>query len=440
MKNLKLIIQREYLSRVKKKSFIITTLITPLAIGLFIFVLGFILSYSDSEKKTIAVVDHSGIFNKPADLAKSGNTSFELVDATVEELKANFEDTNFDAVLYIPEIKNLYAQSHTIFFYSEKSPSLDLEMVLSNRVKNKIRNFKIKELNLNQKELDALNTSVDLDPEPISDTAKDKSKHTNAVAAGLGGFMGFIMYLTVFIYGMMVLRSVMEEKTNRIVEVMISSVKPFELMLGKIIGVGGVGLTQLAVWAILIPIIQIIASMFWGVDTSDINQLSMDQAGIDQEDVMGEFSMIMSEIANQNWWSIIPLFLFYFLGGYLLYASMFAAVGSAIGDDMTEGQALTIPITIPVAIAFYIMIVTVQSPNSNLAIFSSIFPLFSPIVMPARLAFEPPIWQMILSIVVLIGTCLFFTWVAGRIYRIGILMYGKKASFKELFRWFFKQY
>lgn len=221
---------------------------------------------------------------------------------------------------------------------------------------------------------------------------------------------------------------------------MISSVKPFELMLGKIIGVGGVGLTQLAVWAILIPIIQIIASMFWGVDTSDINQLSMDQAGIDQEDVMGEFSMIMSEIANQNWWSIIPLFLFYFLGGYLLYASMFAAVGSAIGDDMTEGQALTIPITIPVAIAFYIMIVTVQSPNSNLAIFSSIFPLFSPIVMPARLAFEPPIWQMILSIVVLIGTCLFFTWVAGRIYRIGILMYGKKASFKELFRWFFKQY
>ena len=313
-------------------------------------------------------------------------------------------------------------------------------MVLSNRVKNKIRNFKIKELNLDKKELDALETSVDIDPEPIIDGEKDQSKHTNVVAAAIGGFMGFIMYLAVFIYGMMVMRSVMEEKTNRIVEVMISTVKPFELMLGKIIGVGGVGLTQLAVWAILIPIIQIIASMFWGIDTSDINQLSMDQAGLDQEDVMGEFSMIMSEIANQNWWSIIPLFLFYFLGGYLLYASLFAAVGSAIGDDMTEGQALTIPITIPVAIAFYIMIVTVQSPNSNLAIFSSIFPLFSPIVMPARLAFEPPIWQMILSIVMLIGTCLFFTWVAGRIYRIGILMYGKKASFKELFRWFFKQY
>ena len=156
-------------------------------------------------------------------------------------------------------------------------------------------------------------------------------------------------------------------------------------MLGKIIGVGGVGLTQLVIWAVLIPIIQIVASAFWGVDTSDLTSLD---PSIDQEEIMSDFSMIMAEIANQNWWSIIPLFLFYFLGGYLLYASLFAAVGSAIGDDMTEGQALTIPITIPVAIAFYIMITVVQSPNSNLAIFSSIFPLFSLIVMPARLAFD----------------------------------------------------
>lgn len=437
MKNLKLIISREYLTRVKKKSFIITTLITPLAIGLFVFVLGFILNYSDGEDNTIAVVDHSGIFNKPADLARSGSTSFELADATVEELKASYESNGYDAILYIPEIKNLYAQTHTIFYYSEKSPSLDLEMVLSNRVKNKIRNYKIKELNLDKKELEALETSIDLDPEPIIEGEKDQSKHTNMVAAAIGGFMGFIMYLTVFIYGMMVMRSVMEEKTNRIVEVMISSVKPFELMLGKIIGVGGVGLTQLAIWAILIPIIQIVASAFWGVDTSELTALD---PSIDQDEMMSDFSMIMAEIANQNWWSIIPLFLFYFLGGYLLYASLFAAVGSAIGDDMTEGQALTIPITIPVAIAFYIMITAVQSPNSNLAIFSSIFPLFSPIVMPARLAFEPPIWQLLVSIVVLVGTCIFFTWIAGRIYRIGILMYGKKASFKDIFRWFFKQY
>jgi ABC-2 type transport system permease protein len=437
MKNLKLIISREYLTRVKKKSFIITTLVTPLAIGLFVFVLGFILNYSDGEEQTIAVVDQSGIFNKPADLARSGSTSFELTDATVEELKATFEENGFDAILYIPEIKNLYAQTHTIFFYSEKSPTLDLEMAIGNRVKNKIRNYKIDVLNLDKKELAALETSVDIDPEPIIEGEKDQSKHTNLVAAGIGGFMGFIMYMAVFIYGMMVMRSVMEEKTNRIVEVMISTVKPFELMLGKIIGVGGVGLTQLAIWAVLIPIIQITASAFWGIDTSELTSLD---PSIDQEEIMGDFAMIMAEISNQNWWSIIPLFLFYFIGGYLLYASLFAAVGSAIGDDITEGQALTIPITIPVAIAFYIMITAVQSPNSTLAVFSSIFPLFSPIVMPARLAFEPPIWQLLVSMVVLIGTCIFFTWIAGRIYRIGILMYGKKASFKDLFRWFFKQY
>ena len=161
---------------------------------------------------------------------------------------------------------------------------------------------------------------------------------------------------------------------------------------------------------------------------------------VDQGGMADDLYMVMNEIVNQNWWSIIPLFLIYFIGGYFLYASMFAAVGSAIGDDMTEGQSLTIPITIPVALAFYIMITTVQSPNSSLAVFSSIFPLFSPIVMPARLAFDPPIWQVILSIACLIGACLLFTWIAGRIYRIGILMYGKKASFKDLARWFFKQY
>ena len=439
MKNLKHIVRREYLTRVKKKSFILTTLLTPLALGLFIFVLGFIMNYDDDEKNVIAVVDKSGIFNKPADLAKSGNTSFELTDATVENLRENFETNDFSAILYIPEIKNIYAQSHTIYYYSENSPSFDLEYVLSSRVKNKIRNYKIEQLQLDKKELSALETTVDLDPEPITEGEKDKSKYTSTVAAAIGGFMGFIMYLTVFIYGMMVLRSVMEEKTNRIVEVMISSVKPFVLMLGRIIGVGGVGLTQLAIWAVLIPMIQFAASAFWGFDSSQISAMG-GEIPVDQGGMTDDLYLVMNEIVNQDWWSIIPLFLIYFVGGYLLYASMFAAVGSAIGDDMTEGQSLTIPITIPVAIAFYIMITTVQSPNSSLAIFSSIFPLFSPIVMPARLAFDPPIWQVILSIVCLVGTCLLFTWIAGRIYRIGILMYGKKAGFKDLARWFFKQY
>ena len=284
-----------------------------------------------------------------------------------------------------------------------------------------------------------METSVELDPEPIIEGDKDKTKYTSGIAAVLGGAMGLIMYLVIFIYGSMVMKSVMEEKTNRIVEVMISTVKPFELMLGKILGVGGVGLTQLAIWSILLPMIQVLITFIWGVDTSQVSAMGDDMA-IDQEGITDNISMIFNEILSQNWWSIVPLFIFYFIGGYLLYASMFAAIGSAIGDDMGEAQTLTLPISVPAMIAFYMVFPVVQSPNSSLAIFASIFPLFSPIVMPARLAFDPPMWQIIVSIVCLLGTCLLFTWIAGRIYRIGILMYGKKASFKDLGRWFFKQY
>lgn len=244
------------------------------------------------------------------------------------------------------------------------------------------------------------------------------------------------MYMTVFIYGMMVMRSVMEEKTNRIVEVMISSVKPFQLMLGKIIGVGAVGLTQVAIWAILIPTMSFLVTLLFGFDSAQMNT-SMPAAEINPDDTEAMIALAMGELTGQNWALILPLFILYFLGGYFLYSSLFAAVGSAMGDDLGEGQALTLPITIPVIIAFYIMFVAVQAPNSSLAVWASIFPLFSPIVMPARLAFEPPMWEILLSIAVLIASCTFFVWLSGRIYRVGILMYGKKVTFKELGKWLF---
>ena len=251
--------------------------------------------------------------------------------------------------------------------------------------------------------------------------------------------MGTIMYMTVFIYGMMVMRSVMEEKVNRIVEVMISSVRPFQLMLGKIIGVGAVGLTQVAIWGLLIPIIYIIVALVLGLDmnSGQMDGVDMAAANIDPEEIKGMIALAMQELSRQNWLMIVPLFILYFLGGYFLYSSLFAAVGSAMGDDLGEGQALTIPITIPVLISFYIMMVAVRSPHSSLAVWASIFPLFSPIVMPARLAFNPPFWQIFLSIVLLLGTAIFMVWLSARIYRVGILMYGKKVSFKEIGKWMF---
>lgn len=434
MNKLWLIVKREYLTRVKRRSFILATLLTPLAFAVFFVVVGFIFAYESDDARRIAIIDEGEILNGV--IKDEKNLYFKFVDTDLETLRTNFDDLDYDGILLIPPLKDILATRHTIYYYSEKQPTLDIETLLRERIASSIRDYKIDALQLEREQLKALDTKVDLEPEPIKESGEDATKFTGAIAAGVGFVMGIIMYMTVFIYGMMVMRSVMEEKTSRIVEVMISSVRPFQLMLGKIIGVGAVGLTQLAVWAILIPSMALIANLFFGFDTS---QMDMAAAGaeLDPEDTQAMISMAMNELGNQNWWVILPLFIFYFLGGYFLYASLFAAVGSAMGDDLGEGQSLTIPITIPVLLAFYIMFAAVEAPNSSLAVWSSIFPLFSPIVMPARLAFGPPAWEIIVSMVVLFASSIFFVWLSGRIYRVGILMYGKKVSLKELSKWMF---
>jgi ABC-2 type transport system permease protein len=268
----------------------------------------------------------------------------------------------------------------------------------------------------------------------LDESGENASQITTAIGVALGNIMGIIMYMVVLIYGMMVMRSVMEEKTSRIVEVMISTVKPFQLMLGKIIGVGAVGMTQFLIWAILIPVISIVVNLIFGFNADNMSNLPQ-QSEVNPDDLQAMVGLVISELDSQNWWLIVPVFILYFLGGYFLYSSMYAAIGSAIGDDMGEGQSLTLPVVIPVIMAFYIMFVSVQAPHSSLAVWSSMFPLFSPIVMPARLAFDPPVWQLVLSLVLLFASVIFCVWLAGRIYRVGILMYGKKGSFKEIMKW-----
>lgn len=433
MNKLGLIIRREYLTRVTRRSFILATLLTPLGFAVFFIVAGLIFSYESDDSKRIAIIDQGNILNKS--IKDDDNLYFKFIDEDIETLRENFDDSEYDGIVVLPAIKNLLDKTYTFYYYSEKQPTLDVETLIQSRISNSIREYKIEQLNMNREELEALNTKVELDPEPIDPEGDDASKLTGAIAAGIGSLMGIIMYFVVFIYGMMVMRSVMEEKTNRIVEVMISSVRPFELMLGKIIGVGAVGLTQVAIWAILIPLTSMLVNLIFGFDTSQMSTASA--AEVNPDDMEAMIALAMNEITSQNWLMIFPLFVLYFLGGYFLYSSLFAAVGSAMGDDLGEGQSLTLPITIPVIIAFYIMIVAIQAPNSSLAVWSSIFPLFSPIVMPARLAFDPPLWEILLSVVILLATAIFFVWLSGRIYRVGILMYGKKVSFKELGKWIF---
>jgi len=230
----------------------------------------------------------------------------------------------------------------------------------------------------------------------------------------------------------------MEEKTNRIVEVMISSVKPMQLMLGKIIAVTAVGITQIIIWIAIFLLATTVFQFFIDIpQPADLEELKKAGSSIDPDDIRVMMSQLMHELTQIEWWYLLPMFILYFLGGLIIYSSLFAAVGSAVGDDIQEGQSLVLPITIPIILAFYIMTVAVRDPDSPLALWSSIFPLFSPIVMPARLAFSPPIWQVLLSVFLLILGVWFFVWLSGRIYRVGILMYGKKASFKELGKWIF---
>lgn len=436
MKKLGIIIRREYLTRVTRRSFIIATFLTPLGFALLFVVVGVIFSYKSDDVSKVAILDHDNILG--GSIKDEQNLFFKFEDKSLDEMRNTLPDTDYDGILVLPPLKDVLAGRYTGFYYSEKQPAPDIEMAIKNRLGEAIRDYKIKSLQLDPKQLAALDTRIELDPEPLKQGGQDASVMTSAIASGIGFIMGIIMYMAVFIYGMMIMRSVMEEKTTRIVEVMISSVRPFELMLGKIIGVGAVGLTQFAIWAILIPLISMGASLAFGMDASAMNaSANMNAAEINPDDMQAMIGLAMHEINSINWWFMIPAFVFYFLGGYFLYASLFAAVGSAMSDDLGEGQSLTIPITIPVLLAFYIMMAAVQAPNSSMAVWSSIFPLFSPIVMPARLAFGPPLWEIALSMVLLAAASVFFVWLSGRIYRVGILMYGKKVTLKELGKWMF---
>lgn len=439
MKKLWLIIKREYLSRITKRAFILGTLLTPLLIGALIFVQIKLVGYKDDNFKNIAVLDESGILTKaPAD---QNNIHFTLITEGLASAKQQVVDKKYNGILVIPKISDVTKKRFTIKYYSDEKLGNDMSDDIEGKIEDFIKDYKVSTLGLDTAKIQALKTRIEIDPDPI-EGKEDASTISGIVAMAIGGIMGFFMYLSVFIYGMMIFRSVMEEKTSRIVEVMISSVKPFQLMLGKIIGVGAVGFTQFFIWFVLIGIIVTGMSAMIGADASQMAANSPQVNGATMQGVQevqegGKMGLALIELQNQNWWLILPLFFIFFLLGYFMYASLFAAVGSAVGDDQGEAQSLTLPITIPVIIAIYIMMAAVRSPDSSLAVWSSIFPLFSPIVMPARLPFHPPAWQIALSLALLIGTVIGLVWIAGRIYRVGILMYGKKVTFKELGKWMF---
>ena len=435
MSKLGLIIRREYMTRVTKKSFIVGTLLAPIGLAVYLLVIIGLSKYDSGSELKVAVLDEAGMVKQLPD--DKGVRYIASGGKTLDQLKTEVEEDKLDGILRIPPLGNFQKKEHTVFYYSDKKLAPEKSMAIENRIADRIRDFKIDSLHLDPRTLDMLDTDISIDPEKITGTGEDDSKYTAGVGLAVGGIMTFLMFMMLLVYGQRVMRSVMEEKTSRIVEVMMSSVKPFELMLGKIIGTGAVGLTQMIIWVVLSGAVTFLIPLVMGFDASSMPSPA-NAPQIDPEQMQGEGLRIMAELGKQNWPLIIFSFIIFFLGGYFIYSSMFAAIGSAMGDDLGEGQALVLPVTIPLILSFYIVSMAGwRNPDSGLMVFASMFPLFSPIAMPFRMAFNPPWWQVALSLVLVVLAAFFFVWLAGRIYRVGILLYGKKVTFREIGKWLF---
>lgn len=426
MNKILLVLKREYLTRVKKKSFIIITLLVPLGFLMMVMFQVWLMTYS-SETMRLVVKDDSELFAHR--FKDSESLYFKKSSQSLDELRANYIENDFDGILYIPKLDINNPQG--VKYISENLLGLSTKKHIEREIADEIKKMRLTEMGIDTKIYNKL--------EHISVEVKEESGEgadigSTGVATGIGYMMGVLMYMVIFIYGSMVMRGVMEEKTNRIVEVILSSLRPFKLMMGKILGIGLVGITQFSIWIILFLGINIVIGLVLG-GTMDMPTSGYGASEADMEQAMEMMELFQARFQELPLTLLICSFLFYFVGGYILYAAMFAALASAVNDE-SDAQTLTIPVSIPVIISFFILTAIIEAPNSSLAVWSSIIPLFSPIIMPSRIAFGvPPLWELLLSMVMLVLGCIFAVWIAAKIYRIGILMYGKKVTFKEIGKW-----
>lgn len=441
MNKILIIARREFLSRVQKKTFLLTTIGIPVLIfGIYALIIFFAVKTTDNFK--IAVADEGNIFEGKLSKKNDGEIVFlNVQNETPQTLNTKIESKKINAYIYIPKTFDISGSVDSIQIVSDKSVGLITREKIIHRLNNIIEEKKmLGSLHITKDQLDSLqktNEIIFTTTKGVEDTSKKAG-----LSYGVGFVSGFMIYIILFIYGTMVMRGVMEEKTNRIAEVIVSSVKPFQLMMGKIFGIGSVGLVQFLIWIILIVGLQFLLPVIFPEMLTQMQAQPM-QPGLAGANAMTQENTAMAGIMNGleqiNWLLIIGCFLFYFLGGYFLYSSLFAAVGSTVNEDPQDAQSLMLPITMPIIFAMVIMMKAVNDPNSSLAIFGSIFPLTSPIVMMARVAHGVPdgvtVFQLIASMASLVLGFIATTWLAGKIYRTGILMYGKKVNWKTIGSW-----
>jgi ABC-2 type transport system permease protein len=427
MKKIALIIAREYLSRVKKKSFIIMTFLGPLLIAMMYAVAIWLAVKGDelNDKKIVSVLDETGQFSNQ--LRDSKTLSFAYISGSLDSAKANINTEGDDYLLYIPQgTQDLKG----VQLYSSKQASFAVVNYIEKEIEAEIKDKKLLSNGLSEEILKSLDVQISL--ETIRVTAKGDESGSTGASYGIGMLTSILIYLFIFLYGVQVMRGVIEEKNNRIVEVIISSVRPFQLMMGKIVGIALVGLTQFVLWVVLTTAISGVVSQQFS-KTSDsaeqITQMQNNPAGNEQA------MQVLSAIQTIDFAYILACFVFYFLAGYLLYAAMFAAIGSAV-DSESETQQFMFPVTIPLIFSFVLASSSVvNNPDGPIAFWLSMIPLTSPVVMMVRIPFGVPAWQLITSMILLILGFFGTVWMAAKIYRTGILMYGKKVTWKEMAKW-----
>lgn len=422
MKHLRIIIEREYLNKIRNKSFIIMTFVSPLIVVAFALIIGFLTDVnSKSNAKDILILDESGLFSTTFSDTETIHYEY-LKDKTLQEARAEVLETSKYGLLYIP--KEETAQKA---FYSEESPSLSLVNELTGALEKTLFQYNLTQKGIDKAEIDSARPKITLQMENF--TGEKTSEFDNVMKIAIGGVAGYLIFMFIIIYGNMIMRSVIEEKTNRIVEIIISSVKPFQLMLGKIIGTSLAGLTQFAIWLVIGGVLFALAPSLFQVDTPTATQ------AMAATESHSEISNIIAALYHFPFFETSGVFLLFFVGGYLLYSSLYAMVGAMV-DNETDTQQFLMPILIPLMLAFYVgMFSVIEEPHGTISVVFSYIPLTSPVVMLMRIPFGVAWWEVLISLLLLYITFFLVIKIASKIYRIGILMYGKKPTYKEVWKW-----